>query len=276
MRTIAVAVFLLAYAGSALAQSPALKLEFNEGRVSLDATNVPVRTILSEWARLGGTKIVGGEKVAGSPLTIHLENVPEAQALEIVLRNVAGYMAAPRQLASIGASAYDRILVMPTSTAPAGGGAPAANNNRGPNGGNAAAQRATRGPFVQAPPAPEPEVQPPAQEDPADTGVNEPPFQFPQPNPFQGAAGQPGQFGTPMQPGGQSPVINFGPGANQQGGVAINPTPDQPTPTLQFPGMAPPTGAPNTQPFGVIGSPTPGVVLQPAQPGQPVRPPGSR
>ena len=121
MRTIAVAVFLLAYAGSALAQSPALKLEFTEGRVSLDATNVPVRTILSEWARLGGTKIVGGEKVAGSPLTIHLENVPEAQALEIVLRNVAGYMAAPRQLASMGASAYDRILVMPTSTAPAGG-----------------------------------------------------------------------------------------------------------------------------------------------------------
>ena len=115
MRTIVVAVFLVACAGSASAQ--ALKLEFNQGKVSIDAAGVPVGTILAEWARLGGTKVVGAERIVGSPLTIHLEDLPEAQALEIVLRNVAGYMAAPRQAASLGASAYDRILVMPTSTA---------------------------------------------------------------------------------------------------------------------------------------------------------------
>ena len=127
MRTIVVAVFLVACAGSASAQ--ALKLEFNQGKVSIDAAGVPVGTILAEWARLGGTKVVGAERIAGSPLTIHLEDVPEAQALEIVLRNVAGYMAAPRQAASLGASAYDRILVMPTSTAPQ---ATAAAGNRTP------------------------------------------------------------------------------------------------------------------------------------------------
>jgi type II secretory pathway component HofQ len=88
MRTFVVAGLLLAGAGSASAQN--LKLEFHEGRVSIDAAGVPVRTILAEWARLGGTKVVGGDRITGAPLTIHLEDLPEAQALEIVLRNVAG------------------------------------------------------------------------------------------------------------------------------------------------------------------------------------------
>ena len=34
-------------------------------------------TILAEWARLGGTKVVGAERIAGSPLTIHLEKSPK-------------------------------------------------------------------------------------------------------------------------------------------------------------------------------------------------------
>jgi hypothetical protein len=255
-------VFFLACAGSAGAQN--LTLEFRDGRVSIDATNVPVRTILSEWARLGGTKVVGGERVTGAPLTIHLENAPEAQALEVVLRNVAGYMAAPRTAASTGASSYDRILVLATSTAPsaAASARPTPPTNPGRN-------------VKRESPADVEEQQ--VQQQPAesaDTGVNEPPFQFPQQNPFQGAQqAQPGPFGTPMPPGSQPPVIQFGQGAGQ--GVSVNPAPPQTTPVLQFPGMAQPgtTTAPGG--FGV-GSPTPGVILQPAQPqpGQPVRPPG--
>jgi hypothetical protein len=254
----------MACAGSASAQN--LKLEFKEGRVSIDATGVPVRTILSEWARLGGTKVVGGERVNGAPLTIRLESVPEAQALEIVLRNVAGYMAAPRRADSLGASAYDRILVLPTSTAPA---AAASAGSRAP-GANANAAQRGRGFAPAQAPEPEPEPVAPVQ-DQADTGVNEPPFQFPQQNPFQNAVGQPGPFGTPMPPGAQPPVIQFGQGANQ--GVSVNPSPQQPMPVLQFPGM-PAGGAPPAQGGFGVGSPTPGVIVQPAQPGQPVRPPG--
>jgi hypothetical protein len=268
-RTFVVAVFFLACAGSAGAQN--LTLEFRDGRVSIDATNTPVRTILSEWARLGGTRVVGSERVAGAPLTIHLENVPEAQALEIVLRNVAGYMAAPRTASSAGASLYDRILVLATSSAPAA----AANTRGAQNPPNAARNSRAPGnpqpadsddPFATQPAAPPPDM--------ADTGVNDPPFQFPQQNPFQAAQpGQPGPFGTPMPANGQPPVIQFGQPAGQ--GVSINPAPAQPTPILQFPG-APPSGT-TTAPGGFgIGSPMPGVIVQPPQPqpGQPVRPPG--
>lgn len=99
------------------AQTP-LTLEISNGRVTLHAENVPVRTILSEWARLGGVKIINGDRVVGAPLTIVLEGVPERQALDIVLRGVAGFMLAARDQGVSGASMYDRIMILPTSAAP--------------------------------------------------------------------------------------------------------------------------------------------------------------
>ena len=90
----------------ALPAEAQLSLQISNGRVTLDAKNVPARQILSEWARIGGTKIVGGDKVTGAPLTLKLADMPEKQALEVILRNVAGFMAAPRLASAIpGASA---------------------------------------------------------------------------------------------------------------------------------------------------------------------------
>ena len=117
----------------------------------------------------------------------------------MVLRNVAGYMAAPRSAASaVGASGYDRILVMPTSAAAAS----AAANTARPAGGNnannvAGTQRGVRGGV----PPPQP-VEEPVTQDPSDAGVNEPAFTFPQQNPFQaiGQPGQPGQTGHRASP----------------------------------------------------------------------------
>ncbi len=100
-------------------QAQQLSLEIRDGRVTLDAANVTVRQILAEWALVGDTTIVNGERVAGAPVTLTLVDMPEKQALEIVLRNVAGYMAAARADLSAGVSHFDRIMVLPTSTAPA-------------------------------------------------------------------------------------------------------------------------------------------------------------
>lgn len=260
MRTIGVAAVVLALAAPALAQP--VNLRFENGRITLDASGVPVKTILAEWARLGGTKVINGDKVSGAAVTLRLEGVPEAQALEIILRNVAGYMAAPRHANSTGASAYDRILVLPTSAAPA---ATAAAARSGPATGNAASQR---GPRVFVPPTPSDEPM-----DAADTGVNEPAaFVFPEQNPFQ-AVGQPGPFGTPVPPTGQQPVFQFNPGGQQGGfggsGVSVNPAPPQAMPVLQFPGAQGDTGG-----FGVVGAPTPGVIVQPQAPPPGQRPPG--
>ena len=80
---------------------------------------MPLRQILEEWARLGNTKIVNAEKVVGSPITLELIDVPERQALDTLLRSAAGYLAAPRPVGVMGASVYDRIMILPTSRPPA-------------------------------------------------------------------------------------------------------------------------------------------------------------
>ena len=237
-----------ALAAPAAAQQ--LTLTFNNGLVTVDATAVPVRTILNEWAKRGDTKVVGGERMSGAPLTVKLIDVPEAQALEVILRSAAGYMAAPRSTGA-GASMYDRILVMATSSAPAPA-APAAARPANPNA-MAGTQR-----FV-----------PPQRRADDDDNDNEedpnppnpPVFTFPNaPN----QNGQPGVFvsqpqgnvnGQPMQP------------------MIVNPQTGQPQNITITP--AAPGGYPTTAPFG---STTPGMISQPpAQPGQPgvtPRPPG--
>jgi hypothetical protein len=248
----ALALLLLALPASA----QQLSLEIRDGLVTLQATNATVRQILAEWARVGGTRVVGGDRVAGAPLTLSLEGVPEAKALDIVLRGAAGYMAAARQVPGTGRSGYDRILILATSTPPAGGGpAPGAAN-----------RPATR--AFGVPPA----VEPP---DTSDIGVGEPEpaAEMPQVNPFANAFGQPGT----AQPFGQPPANPFGqPIPQNPFGQALPQNPfGQPLQPQNGQGLFTPV-PPQSQPsFGVIGTPTPGVVQQPAgQPGARPRPQG--
>lgn len=112
-----VSALLLISAVPADAQQP-VSVEFRAGRVTLVARNAPIRAILAEWARLGGATVVNGERVAGAPVTLELTDVPERQALDVILRGVAGYMLAPRRAGSVGASTFDRIMILPTSAAP--------------------------------------------------------------------------------------------------------------------------------------------------------------
>ncbi len=223
-----------------------LKLEFKDGFVSLDAKNVTARQILAEWARLGGTKIVNGERIAGAPLTLQLVHVPERQALEIVLRSVSGYMAAPRPVANAGgASMFDRILVMPTSSVPASAPRTPAPANTG---------------FPQGSPPPFP-------------GRYAPPRPGMMPAPGQVApiaADEPGQEeesdgADNIAPSPESPIVTM-PGQMQRpfmppGGVfgGVVPPQQNATPQPTTPGM--PSGT----------SVTPGVIIQPPAP----RPPGA-
>ncbi len=94
-----------------------LRFEIRDGKVTLDARDVTVRQILAEWARVGQTRIINLERVGSGPMTLQLSRVPERQALDIILRSASGYLAAPRPAGQTGASAYDRILILATSTA---------------------------------------------------------------------------------------------------------------------------------------------------------------
>ena len=93
-----------------------LKLTMQDGLVSLDAQDVTVRQILTEWARIGKTRIINVERITGGPITLKFDDTPEKQALDIVLRTIPGYVALPRATPVADASLYDRILIMATTT----------------------------------------------------------------------------------------------------------------------------------------------------------------
>jgi hypothetical protein len=94
-----------------------VSLTIANGRISIVAHDATPRQILEAWARQGHTRIVNVERVSGGPDTLVLTNEPEAKALAVLLRSVAGYIAAPRRVPMADASQYDRILIMPTSYA---------------------------------------------------------------------------------------------------------------------------------------------------------------
>jgi hypothetical protein len=113
----------LTFAASLLvfAAAPAyadVQVSIHDGLVTIVAKDATIRQIVAEWARVGQAKVVNVERIPGGPVTLELVNVPETQALDTLLRTAAGYVAAPRAVFASNLSHFDRIIVMPTSSAP--------------------------------------------------------------------------------------------------------------------------------------------------------------
>ena len=159
------------------ANAQAVKVRFHDGLVSLSAQNAPLRTILAEWAKLGGTTVTNAERITGTPLTLELNDIPERQAIDILLRNVSGYLAAPRPAGKPGVAVYDRILILATSTAPRSAPPPAGTQGR------------------QAPQQPQVVPLPADPDDLDDQDVPPQTAPFPRPGP-----GRPGPYGVPQPP----------------------------------------------------------------------------
>jgi hypothetical protein len=233
---------LIAVAACLLVASTAsaeVQLTMQNGRVSLVAKDATVRQILTEWARVGQTKIVNMERVPGGPITLELNNVTEAQALEVLLRALSGYITAPRPVDVANLSHFDRIIIMPTL---------------------AAARPAT----VSAPP---PVFQQTPQFTPPPVADDDADDQRPAPNvPVPGAPRGPvfNTFPQPQSPNPQMPQLGM-----PQQAPAGQQTPagqSSPTPTVPYGGVAVP---------GMVAPPPPGQSQSPSAPAQqPVRRPG--
>jgi hypothetical protein len=227
--------------------------------VSLDAQNVPVRQILAEWARIGGSTVINGDKVAGAPVTLQFDGVPERQALDIILRSVSGYMLAAREPGSEGLSGFSRILILPTSAGPRNAPAPAAAANPFGQPGMAGGQPRVGRPIpgMQMPPV---QVEDDLTDDPddpeeelADDDLDEPPVVFPRPG---GVPRRPNVFPTPTPVPGMPPPQPMPPQIPGEGGQPGQPVTVSP-------------GNPFGIPAGSAG--TPGTVTPVPQPTRPSR-----
>ena len=98
---IGIVALLMVLGSSATASAQQVQLAIENGRVTLVAKDATIRQILTEWARVGQTKVVNVEKIPGGPVTLELTNVSEDEALDVLLRSVSGYMTAPRPTAAL-------------------------------------------------------------------------------------------------------------------------------------------------------------------------------
>ena len=115
--------------------TPGVSLTIRDGKVTLKAEQASLRQILSEWERQGKVRVVGADKLVGAPVTLTLVDMPEKQALEIVMRGVPGYMAVDRiaqaEVPAAGPSRFDRVVVMARTTTPMAAGGGALSGSRG-------------------------------------------------------------------------------------------------------------------------------------------------
>jgi len=204
----------LALGAATTAFAGELSVKIANGRATVIAKDVPVRQILAEWARVGETRVVNAEKVMGGPVTLELVDVPEKEALDVILRTAAGYITAPRPASVAGASQFDRVIVLATSRPPA------------------ATASMTPPPFGR--PAVQPIIQPPPDDDdgePGDQGPMPPPVMGPN-GPVQQVFPQP-NMGPNVGPNGQ--IL----GPNVPVNVGPNGLPQQQPTTAPRPGMLP-------------------------------------
>src|SRR4026207_1724454 len=122
----ALSLFAVFSLGAASTASADVQLTMQNGRVSVVAKDATVRQILTEWARVGQTKIVNVERIPGGRMTIELHTATESQALEILLRAMSGYIAAPRPVEAANATNLSRLDPLTVMPHPAGRGPAAA------------------------------------------------------------------------------------------------------------------------------------------------------
>ncbi len=72
-------VVLAALIGAVPSAASAGDLRFTlvNGRATIVASEVSLRQILDEWARVGHTTVVNADKLIGTPVTLQLVDVPE-------------------------------------------------------------------------------------------------------------------------------------------------------------------------------------------------------
>src|ERR1700730_5524362 len=77
MRILIVAGLTLTASLTVVTQAHAeVHLTIRDGRVTLNAAGATVHDILAEWAKIGQTKIVNAERIAGGPLTLQPNGRP--------------------------------------------------------------------------------------------------------------------------------------------------------------------------------------------------------
>lgn len=112
-----VSVLLLSLLPGTPAAAADIRIVIADGMVSMTATDATLREILTAWERVGQVRFENRDRLDDARTSIELVNVPEAMALDTLLRPLGGYLAVPRPSRSAHTSIYARVVLVPTSNA---------------------------------------------------------------------------------------------------------------------------------------------------------------
>ncbi len=73
------------HGNAARADAGDVTLTLRDGRATIVARNASLQQILREWALRGATRFVNLERVANTPISLEVKDMPERQALAILL-----------------------------------------------------------------------------------------------------------------------------------------------------------------------------------------------
>ena len=102
-----------------------IRITFADGRVTVIAKEASLPAILERWSNLGETEFIDSEengavraaleRLSPQPIEIHLLEVSETKALEVLFRATKGFIAEPRSKPVSGLSRFNRVLILVAS-----------------------------------------------------------------------------------------------------------------------------------------------------------------
>jgi hypothetical protein len=118
LRTILVSSSLLCLLAAGNVAAQELSLHIDKGLVTLDAENVTVDEVLARWIQATGLSVVSkGGQGSDVPVSLHVREVSERDALKMVLRDLSGYIMGERVEPGTGVVSVDRLVIL-TESAP--------------------------------------------------------------------------------------------------------------------------------------------------------------
>ena len=197
-----------------------LELTVSQGTLALDAQNVPLREILTEWERRSGCTFVNADKLPALSVTLQFPaGTPQTRVIDSLLRGLGtggtgyGYIVAPRAGQTTASSPCGAVYILPSSR-------PTASASYAPPSPLAAPLVSPGFPDDEIPPVVPFPVAPPVRPRPM-------PGQLQPPDSVPGQPGQapPGEGSPAPPPPGFGPVAPTAPGAG-----GMNQPPPQPAP----------------------------------------------
>jgi hypothetical protein len=96
---------------SASGQSQTVRIAFDDGKVTLAATDALVTDVLAAWAEVGGTEITGVENVKPARITVEFTAASELTVLDELLGATGGYITGLRREVPAGSSLLRSIQI---------------------------------------------------------------------------------------------------------------------------------------------------------------------